>query len=426
MTVRVAVSRGAKDASRRILDEVWNNDDHGRLPELAADGSVWDDVDAYAGSHAPSSLPDIVDAYKAVVPDLSFRVLEQVREASRVITCWRAEGVHAGRAARVMPTLRRVTLHGTLAATASRRGTNTCVRGTWDVRGFVAQVGVAESEFVRLLCPADDEVKLRSSDAASGMPVLLFPTMSLPGWVTWKRTIAGLQATRPVISYQLLANRWAFQQRQVPTGYTLKAENRALLTALDRAGWQEPFDLVGHSAGGLLALDYALDHPTRVRSLTLIEPGLTWLVAATGGIDAELRRHLDWRTASYTGRMTAARYAAFLRATYLEKGYEPTASPRWPMLRAYMHNMRFRQSLLQHTDDPDRLRRLHCPVLVIQGRDTDPLHRAVTVALRRLLPAIEVVEMPGGHVPHYGSGAEPFLAILNRFHAGAGRLVGVV
>lgn len=35
----------------------------------------------------------------------------------------------------------------------------------------------------------------------------------------------------------------------------------------------EPFHLVGHSLGGAVAMQYVIDHPTRVRALTLVAPG---------------------------------------------------------------------------------------------------------------------------------------------------------
>ena len=413
----VVSRRDAKRASRRVLEEVWNEDDHGRLGELIGRECLFDDVTMRSGRPTSLALIDLVNAYKAFVPDLRFEVVTQVKERRTVMTYWRAEGRHSGLALKVPPTRQPVQLRGTLVATTTPAGAVERVRGTWDLRGFAQQVGVGAEDIERMLWLADDAIPLRAvHESPEGVPVLFFPAMSLPGWITWRRFTDALRDRRPVVNYQCLANRWAIERPEVTHDYSLKGEISSLRAALEQSGCRGPYDVVGHSAGGTLALDFALDHGDDVRSLTLIEPGLAWLLSATGALDPDLRRVIRRRISCYTGRLTASKYAAFLRETYGDPAYEPTTSPRWPLLCAYMRNMRFRRTLFTSGGEPERLRSLRCPVLLIQGRDSDALHRAGVAALRTWITGATYVEMPGGHVPHFGAGVVPFLTILEQFH----------
>src|SRR5689334_495271 len=256
----------AKQASKRVFEDVWNEDDHGRLGELIGRECLFDDVTVRAGRPTSLALIDLVNAYKAFVPDLRFEVVTQVKEQRTVMTYWRAEGRHSGWALGISPTRERVQLRGTFITTTTPTGAVERVRGSWDLRGFALQVGVHSEDIERMLRLADDAIPLRAvEESPVGVPVLFFPTMSLPGWITWKRFIDVLRARRPVITYQCLANRLALERPEVPHDYSLTGEISSLRAALERSCCRGPYDVVGHSAGGALALDFALDYPDDVR-----------------------------------------------------------------------------------------------------------------------------------------------------------------
>jgi 3-oxoadipate enol-lactonase len=400
----------ARSVAQAIVEEVWNSDDHWRVRRLLTESCVFDDA-GRSVRPAPLRLVDLVNTYKAFIPDLTMRICRQTAEGSRVTTDWEASGRHVGRVSGLPSTGRRIFVRGRLL-TDDRHG-GRLVRGTWDGAGLLKQVGAHRLARNRVRLPPARQLALRARYDVGGVPLLLFPTMSLPGWLTWKRVSDAFLTKAPVITFQLSANRRAFERVPV-AGYRLSRENRCLRHTLEHHGTTPPYDIVGHSIGGLLALDFALNYPELTRSLTLIEPGLRWLLAATGPLNEDIASGLTWRRSCY-GPISPARYARFLQATYREEGYDPRHSPRWPLMRAYRANMAYRLSVLRHHDQPDRLRRLHCPVLLVQGRASDSFHHAVMHVLRTLVPHATFLELPGGHVPHYGAGATPFIGALTAF-----------
>ena len=399
-----------------FIDHVWNGEDHAFLRRAVRRRFVIDDGGLTGETDGARLLLNLVNLYKAFVPDLTFKVEGQVVENGRVITDWSASGHHNGVALRVPPTGRAIRLRGRLVATTSGNGRGVDWRGTWDVAAFVRSVGITRQQFREQLNPARDDVVIRTNFTKGGVPILLFPTYTLPGWLTWRRFISVLERERPVVTSQLLANRWAFEHRRVPSTYSVKAETRAIKRGLDRAGLPGPFDVVGYSAGGTLALDFALDYGKQVRSLALIEPGPAWVLQATRQLDKKTATFIRHRMAEYVGRITNDGYAALLQRVVQENGYDPATSAHWPLLCAYKGNTKFRPALFAHTDDVRRLRTARFPVLLVHGSRSDRLHRAIVRALRGCFSDVDVASMPGGHYPHYRpAGATLLLDRLTRF-----------
>lgn len=54
-------------------------------------------------------------------------------------------------------------------------------------------------------------------------------------------------------------------------GYTIETQAADLWALVKGLGWQN-FDLVGHASGGAIAVEFALNHPESLSTLTLIDP----------------------------------------------------------------------------------------------------------------------------------------------------------
>lgn len=81
-----------------------------------------------------------------------------------------------------------------------------------------------------------------------------------------------------VVRLQTLNIERAQKRQPLPPGYSIKVESSAMARSLDQLGLTTPLDVVGHSFGALVALDLALNHPDRIRTLVLDEPPAFWVV----------------------------------------------------------------------------------------------------------------------------------------------------
>src|SRR5512135_193680 len=127
-------------------------------------------------------------------------------------------------------------------------------------------------------------IKLKTKVKGEGSPLVLVPG-GLTGWKSWEPFVDSfVQKHRKVISVQLLNVDAAIENYSLPQDYSLKTESRALNSAIDSLEIREPADIVAWSYGAMTSLDFSLDHPERVRTLTLIEPPAIWVLRTNGSL----------------------------------------------------------------------------------------------------------------------------------------------
>lgn len=181
---------------------------------------------------------------------------------------------------------------------------------------------------------------------------------------TWDALWRALPPDRPLARYDLrgFGGSVALDDQPFSHGDDLAALLDAL--AIDRC------DLIGVSMGGSITLSFALDHPGRVRSLTLISPSIT----AWEWSD-------DWR-ARWTPMIEAAKAGRFDEARRLLWEHPLFETTRASPAAALLHDEIMRSPATQWADDRHRLmlpdvERLHdlkTPTLLLSGgRDLDEL-----------------------------------------------------
>lgn len=222
-----------------------------------------------------------------------------------------------------------------------------------------------------------------------------------------------------VVRLQTLNIESAEQRRPLPAGYELKTESRAMLRALDGLGIRDPVDIVGWSFGALVAIDFALDHPERVRSLVLHEPPAFWVVPEQERQSDPAMKEMIALLAQLdpTGTPSDDQFRRFRCALNNCPARVPTASdPEWPEWNARRPALRGLSAIATHRDDVTRLKQFDRPVLLLTGSSTVSFHRRINELLAAALPHVERAELAGGHAAPV-SARDAFLTRVKQFLA---------
>lgn len=187
-----------------------------------------------------------------------------------------------------------------------------------------------------------------------------------------------------------------------PGPLTLAAEAAPVAALIERCG--EPVHLVGHSYGGAVALRLALDHPERLRSLTLIEPVAFHLLRAGEPGDRALFGEIA-RLADAVGRAVAdgAPEAGMARFVDFWNG-EGAWARLAPEKQAALARCAGKVALdfwatTTESARRDDYRRLAVPTLILRGARSPAVTRRIAGILAATLPVAGVATIEGaGHM----------------------------
>ncbi len=239
--------------------------------------------------------------------------------------------------------------------------------------------------------------------AGEGDPLVLVPG-GLTGWLSWIPHQERLSAHHRVIRVQPIHNELGSAGRPGEPGYTAEVERESLRLTLDELGVDRA-DFAGWSAGGRALIEFALAHPQRVRSLTLVEPDAYWILEQLGQRDPRADEANEFFHRLAGKEVTEDDLAKVLEyAGLVDDAPAAREDPYWD--RALSHRMALSWLSVEldaSTRSVGDLRTIGCPVLLVKGTATQPWNRRMVDILGEHLPHAHVVELEGDHAAHIQS-----------------------
>jgi pimeloyl-ACP methyl ester carboxylesterase len=260
------------------------------------------------------------------------------------------------------------------------------------------------------------ELQFEISGPQQGTSIVLVPG-GLSGWVSWKPHAEILSEKHRVIRVQLLNMSAAEKKQAPPEGYSLRSESEALKNTLAKLGINR-INLVGWSHGGEVSLDFALNNPDFIATLTLIEPAAWWIARAHGKFLKEEQGFRDVFK-SFHNPPTEEDLVGFLNMNGLiPPGVAPQQMPRWPVWNDLKTALLSLHTVVEHNDDLARLKRIKDkPVLLVKGKDSTPDNAGIVDLLANdLAQHSKVLVLPDGHACHIVA-KDQFINALEQFIA---------
>ena len=130
----------AKQLSRRIFEEVWNNKNTAAIDELVATDYVHHDPQSPKFSDGVEGYKQLVAHYLNAFPDAHFTIDQEIQEGDIAVTRWRVNGTHKGDLPMLPATGKSFSVAG---ITIARSKNGKIVEGwnNWDALGLMQHLG---------------------------------------------------------------------------------------------------------------------------------------------------------------------------------------------------------------------------------------------------------------------------------------------
>ncbi len=244
---------------------------------------------------------------------------------------------------------------------------------------------------------------------STGAPILLLHGFILSGHESFATFKNKLAESRGVIAPDYLG--YGHSERVLEPGqhYEISHTTKAIAAMLDEQGIQQ-VDVLGHSYGGVMAAQFALDYPQRVRRVVIMDSGQyvdisgTWIYQTGFGIGRAMAWHIISGPMSFLGNSCKRNP----KCTW------------WPFGLIEDSTDAMRAAMYTNTNSPTyaalsgRLSEIAAPSLVIVGDRDFIVPVADAERLKNELQNAELVVIEGArHMPYTGKPDETYKAVTD-------------
>jgi pimeloyl-ACP methyl ester carboxylesterase len=246
-----------------------------------------------------------------------------------------------------------------------------------------------------------------------GKPLVLIPG-GLTGWVSWDSFVPEFSSEYKVVQVQLLNVQYGMENKELPENYSVRMESQALAESLNELKIDFPADFIGWSFGSFVLLDFALNNPQLVKSITLIEPPAFWILKEENKINSEIQEIINFMK-SLTGDISEDQLEKFMTTVgFAPPGTSLRGMTQWNTWVKFRKSLRNCGYVTMHDDNLTRLHKLKFPVLLVKGTGSAPFLHEIIDGLNQHLPNVRLIQLEGGHSPHIFS-KEEFLRNWREF-----------
>jgi pimeloyl-ACP methyl ester carboxylesterase len=218
-----------------------------------------------------------------------------------------------------------------------------------------------------------------------------------------------------VIRMQQFNVQYANEGRVLPADYSVKLESEAVFATLDSLHITQPVILVGHSYGGVIAFDFAMNHPERIQSLILVEAPLFDIAKVKGEYSEkmkqidELTRQLKPQTDINEEMITSFRAKMANCDTCDIRQH--TMWPKWLKQKDRLKGL---SVVSGYRIDFKKLHAFQKPVFIVTGTNTIQPNKVIDKLLGKEFSKAKTGSLPGDHIAIYQK-PESFIQLLKTF-----------